>query len=266
MMLRHLHVNAILVCISIIIESSRRDAPVRTPMQARRCLRFTGRQSCSKTIPRRLCRARRKELFRQNCAKCHTESGTGSRKEGRVPGIPDFTKAAWQDRRTDEQLEESILDGKGADMPPHRGEISKEQGGAWWPTFAPFGKTKGQQPAQETKKGPVLAEFDKRYHRLQDEQDKLKRQFHEHSDAAANGVSPKHTRTGQPEIAQQPSPAAPGSAAIRELFSEHCAECHGAKGTGSAVRRRQPDIPDFTNTSWQARRTDGAAHGEHHGR
>ena len=31
--------------------------------------------------------------------------------------------------------------------------------------------------------------------------------------------------------------------------------CHGADGTGSRVRRRYPEIPDFTNASWQARRT-----------
>jgi uncharacterized membrane protein len=32
--------------------------------------------------------------------------------------------------------------------------------------------------------------------------------------------------------------------------------CHGADGTGSRVRRRQPEIPDFTDTAWQARRSD----------
>jgi mono/diheme cytochrome c family protein/uncharacterized membrane protein len=197
-----------------------------------------------------------RELFRQNCAKCHTENGTGSRPEGRVPGIPDFTKAAWQDRRTDEQLEASILDGKGSDMPPHRGDISKEQARGLVAFVRAFARTKSQPGQERQKKGPALAEFDKRYHRLQDEQDKLKRQFHEHSDAAAKGAAPKPTVPRPSETAQKTSPGAPGSSAIRELFSEHCAECHGAKGTGSAVRRRMPDIPDFTNASWQARRTD----------
>jgi hypothetical protein len=32
--------------------------------------------------------------------------------------------------------------------------------------------------------------------------------------------------------------------------------CHGADGTGSRVRRRQPEIPDFTDPAWQARRSD----------
>lgn len=64
------------------------------------------------------------------------------------------------------------------------------------------------------------------------------------------------TESRLPGSAQQPSPAPPGSPAVRELFSEHCAECHGAKGTGSSARRRMPDIPDFTSATWQSRRTD----------
>jgi uncharacterized membrane protein len=40
------------------------------------------------------------------------------------------------------------------------------------------------------------------------------------------------------------------------LFRQHCAKCHGADGTGSPARDRLPDIPDFTDASWQARRED----------
>jgi hypothetical protein len=32
--------------------------------------------------------------------------------------------------------------------------------------------------------------------------------------------------------------------------------CHGADGSGSHVRRRQPEIPNFTDPKWQARRSD----------
>jgi uncharacterized membrane protein len=45
-----------------------------------------------------------------------------------MPEIPDFTDASWQTRRTNSQLLESILDGKGPDMPPSRDEISDPQG------------------------------------------------------------------------------------------------------------------------------------------
>jgi len=33
-------------------------------------------------------------------------------------------------------------------------------------------------------------------------------------------------------------------------------ECHGADGTGKPARRRLPEIPNFTDTGWQARRSD----------
>src|SRR5262249_818471 len=33
-------------------------------------------------------------------------------------------------------------------------------------------------------------------------------------------------------------------------------KCHGADGTGSEARRRQPKIPNFTDPSWQVRRSD----------
>jgi len=33
-------------------------------------------------------------------------------------------------------------------------------------------------------------------------------------------------------------------------------KCHGSDGTGSPARDRLPEIPDFTKSSWQARRSD----------
>jgi mono/diheme cytochrome c family protein/uncharacterized membrane protein len=52
------------------------------------------------------------------------------------------------------------------------------------------------------------------------------------------------------------APAAEGTPAARDLFRQRCVRCHGADGTGSRVRRRQPEIPDFTDPAWQARRSD----------
>jgi mono/diheme cytochrome c family protein/uncharacterized membrane protein len=52
------------------------------------------------------------------------------------------------------------------------------------------------------------------------------------------------------------APAATGTEAARELFRQHCVKCHGPDGTGSPGRGRRPEIPDFTDASWQARRRD----------
>ena len=67
------------------------------------------------------------ELFQRYCVKCHGADGTGGPARDRLPGLPDFTKAAWQARRSDAQLLVSILDGKGTDMPPWRGKVSDRQ-------------------------------------------------------------------------------------------------------------------------------------------
>jgi len=44
--------------------------------------------------------------------------------------------------------------------------------------------------------------------------------------------------------------------ASRELFRQHCVKCHGADGTGSPARDSLPEIPNFTDPSWQGRRSD----------
>jgi uncharacterized membrane protein len=44
--------------------------------------------------------------------------------------------------------------------------------------------------------------------------------------------------------------------ADRALFQQHCVKCHGPDGTGSNARHRQPELPNFTDPAWQARRSD----------
>jgi uncharacterized membrane protein len=45
-------------------------------------------------------------------------------------------------------------------------------------------------------------------------------------------------------------------AAVSGLFRRHCAKCHGAGGTGRDARGLRGEIPDFTDVSWQGRRSD----------
>src|SRR5262249_53112831 len=52
------------------------------------------------------------------------------------------------------------------------------------------------------------------------------------------------------------APAAAGAPADRELFRQHCVKCHGADGAGGPGRRRQLEVPDFTDAAWQARRSE----------
>ena len=86
------------------------------------------------------------ELFRQHCIKCHGSDGTGSPARDRLHEIPDFTKSAWQARRSDAQLLASILDGKD-EMPSWRDKISQEQARSLVAYVRAFAPAPGTQKA-----------------------------------------------------------------------------------------------------------------------
>ena len=94
-----------------------------------------------------------RELFAQRCVKCHGADGTGNKTRDRLPEIPDFSDTRWQSRRADSNLETSILDGKGDDMPPQRGKISDEQAHGLVRYVRAFAPTKGKSK-QEEKESP----------------------------------------------------------------------------------------------------------------
>jgi mono/diheme cytochrome c family protein/uncharacterized membrane protein len=203
-------------------------------------------------------------LYRLHCVKCHGADGTGRGVRDSLPRIPDFTDASWQAGRSDAQLLASILDGKGTAMPPVRGKISEEQARgliAYIKSFAPItGKS-----SQKRQEGP--AQFGERYRRLQEHLDRLQEQFRKISEKSRSSAPTRLPESQQPQGTQPPVPAkgdiprpvvpAPAqTSAVRELFAKHCVRCHGKEGTGSPARGRLPQIPDFTEASWQARRSD----------
>jgi mono/diheme cytochrome c family protein len=65
-------------------------------------------------------------LWSVTCAGCHGRDGRGQG-EGRPPGaqLPDFTLAAWQSSRADQQLAQVIRDGRGM-MPAFGKRVSDE--------------------------------------------------------------------------------------------------------------------------------------------
>ncbi len=66
-----------------------------------------------------------KKIFKNECLKCHGRDGKGS-KRGKKLGTPDFTNAEWQASVTDEQLINSITNGK-KKMPKQEGKLSPEE-------------------------------------------------------------------------------------------------------------------------------------------
>jgi mono/diheme cytochrome c family protein/uncharacterized membrane protein len=194
------------------------------------------------------------ELFQQHCAKCHGKDGTGSPGRNSLPDIPDFTAASWQAQRSDDQLLTSIFDGKGDDMPAFARKIKEEQARDLVPHIRAFAPTKGKSKKEKQEK-PDSSDFDDRFRRLQKEMDQLRRQSRELSQSAR--PKPSKPSESSPKKTDEPSaPKGPDTSAIAELFQKHCVKCHGADGTGGQARDRLPEIPDFTDSAWHARRTD----------
>ena len=65
-------------------------------------------------------------LYNRYCIRCHGVDGRGV---WDIPGVPNFTNVRWQQCRTDAQLANIIMQGRGAVMPPFRGVLSLEE--AW---------------------------------------------------------------------------------------------------------------------------------------
>jgi hypothetical protein len=76
-------------------------------------------------------------LYNRYCIRCHGVDGRGV---WDIPDVPDFTNARWQATRNDGQLARSILEGRGAVMPPFRGTLTLEESWAmarYLRTFVP---------------------------------------------------------------------------------------------------------------------------------
>ena len=65
-----------------------------------------------------------KEYFQKQCTTCHAADGRPDSKMIIVmPQIPDFADPKWHATRSDAQLSEAILNGKGKFMPAYKGKL-----------------------------------------------------------------------------------------------------------------------------------------------
>jgi hypothetical protein len=93
-------------------------------------------------------------LFNRYCIRCHGVDGRGV---WDIPNIPNFTNVRWQQSRSDPQLVNIILNGRGAVMPPFRGVLTLEESWAmarYLRTFVP-GNEMSQPDLGEPKKSEV---------------------------------------------------------------------------------------------------------------
>ena len=179
-------------------------------------------------------------LFARYCERCHGADGKG----GKFEGTPNFTNAAWHGKRTDFQLQASILEGRGTDMPAFRQRLDESQAKALVAhirTFAP-------KEAGTGKEAMALAatDIEKALAKLQKEFDSLRQQFKELSDAKTPAPP------GDKAAVKTKKHATPkGSMSIAALYQQHCLRCHGADGKGVLE-----GLPDFSDRAWHEKRSD----------
>jgi mono/diheme cytochrome c family protein len=112
-------------------------------------------------------------IFQQYCIVCHGPDGTGSIMRPRMPPIPDFTSAVFQNSHSDARIQISILDGKGTLMPANRGRVTEEQAADLMVYLRAFGpKTTTAARVQ-----PSDTQFDKEFHRLENQWNALENQL-----------------------------------------------------------------------------------------
>jgi mono/diheme cytochrome c family protein len=191
-------------------------------------------------------------VYQTYCFACHDVTGRGDPNMRKtMPEIPDFTAAAWQKSRTDADLNQSILQGKGKFMLPMKDKLGPVnatemvalvrgfQGGKQViPLAAP------QPPGPPPPEGGVASLTDL-------------------GKAAGGGTTPP-VMLDIPKLGgdlRKPVPTPSGELAARirtgsVIFGQFCLVCHGPDGTGRLVRPAMPPIPDFTNSQWQLGKSD----------
>jgi len=112
-----------------------------------------------------------RSLFGRFCISCHGQDGRGEVMRGRIPGMPDFTSPAWHGRRSDTEMNCSVLEGKGTAMPSFRGKLRDTQVRelvAYVRSIAP------ELPRSNPRS---TAEFRRRFQQLREQMDHLDRQY-----------------------------------------------------------------------------------------
>jgi mono/diheme cytochrome c family protein len=119
-------------------------------------------------------------LYRRHCQSCHGAEGHNGKHKNGLEAAPDFTSAAWHERRTDVELITSILEGKGTIMPSFRDRLSRAEVKMIVGKIRAFAPAKKEQQKTERRAADSSpTQFEIEFKRLQKEFDELRRQLEE---------------------------------------------------------------------------------------
>jgi cytochrome c oxidase cbb3-type subunit 3 len=187
-----------------------------------------------------------KALYQQLCRRCHAMDGKG---DPATEGVPDFTRKAWQQQKSDTELMVTILEGKGISMPTFRDRISRAQAKVLASYVRAFAPTElGIQQVTS----PDSREFQVQFQQLQKDFEGLQRQLKELTGENAPGKLPQEAAQEE----KDPEGTKDSLRAAGVLFRRHCQRCHGKDGKGGAGRLNSLAPPDFTLRVWQDERSN----------
>lgn len=190
-------------------------------------------------------------LYRRFCQGCHGADGKGAR-GGAVKDLPDFTRASWQEQRTDVQLVVTILEGKGSGMPSFGERLGEAKARSLVAHLRSLGPDRPREKSAGRPAPTGETDFDVRFRQLQNELDELKRQLKELSVAEEEREKARTRRESRQDAGDDPE-GPPGAVAAR--YKELCQRCHGPDGKGRRGKGGD-DVPDFTRRAWHDGRTD----------
>ena len=168
------------------------------------------------------------QVYRAFCLACHDADGRGNTVRKIIPEIPDFTSAKWQEARTDAEVKQSILAGKGKFMAPMKDRLNQaeaEQMVKYVRAFREGKQTVKLEPQQPHVVPPPTA--------------------------PVVVPGPKKPPVAPPADVQSAELAGRMRVATG-LYRQYCLSCHGSDGKGLELKAAMPMIPDFTSAAWQA--------------
>jgi mono/diheme cytochrome c family protein len=172
------------------------------------------------------------EVYQTYCFTCHGSTGRGDSFWRKLaPELPNFTSLGWQKSRTDVELAQSILAGKGKfmkSMSDKLGRANVQQMVALVREFKQGKVIPLATPKPVGARPPVTAIKEIKY--------------------IEDVFSLKDLKKAVPV------PSGELEARIRMggvTFSQFCILCHGEDGTGNIQRANLPPIPNFTDRVWQ---------------
>jgi ubiquinol-cytochrome c reductase cytochrome b subunit len=163
------------------------------------------------------------QVYRAYCLACHDGDGRGSTVKRAMPDIPDFTSSDWSKTRSDADLKQSILEGKGKLMLPMKDKLSATDADKMVAFVRGFRegkqvtKIEPPPPVQPTPKPPAI-----------------------------------ETPVRPPTVVDRSETDA-RIAAATVLYRQYCLTCHSIDGRGRELRTAMPVLPDFAGREWQDR-------------